>query len=96
MRWVALASAALLRYCGARSGLGAMPLGWMIWVGAVLSLSGVGGLLWCIVLALKARRAGLSDDAMRARLQHIVTLNMAALGVSALGLMAVVAGILLG
>jgi hypothetical protein len=67
----------------------------LIWAGAVLSLAGVGGLLWCIILALKARRAGLTDDAMRARLQHIVTLNMAALGISALGLMLVVAGILL-
>ena len=67
----------------------------LIWAGAVLSLGGVGGLIWCIVLALKARRAGLTDDAMRARLQHIVTLNMIALGVSALGLMLVVAGILL-
>jgi hypothetical protein len=68
----------------------------LIWTGAFLSLCGVGGLLWCILLALKARRAGLTDDAMRARLQHIVTLNMIALGVSALGLMLVVAGILLG
>lgn len=70
-------------------------MAWMIWGGAAASLCGVGGLLWCIFLALKARRAGLSDDAMRARLQHIVTLNMIALGVSALGLMMVVAGILL-
>ena len=68
---------------------------WMIWVGAAFSLAGVAGLLWCIFLALKSRRAGLTDDAMRARLQHIVTLNMIALGVSALGLMMVVAGILL-
>ena len=70
-------------------------MAWMIWVGTAASLCGLGGLLWCIFLALKARRAGLTDDAMRARLQHIVTLNMAALGVSALGLMMVVAGILL-
>ena len=68
---------------------------WMIGAGATLSLVGVAGLLWCIILALKARRAGLSDDVMRARLQHIVTLNMIALGVSALGLMLVVGGILL-
>ena len=67
----------------------------IIWTGAFLSLCGVGGLLWCIFLALKARRAGLTDDAMRARLQHIVTLNMAALGISALGLMLVVVGIVL-
>lgn len=67
----------------------------LILAGALLSLSGVGGLIWCIILALRARKAGLEDDAMRARLQHIVTLNMIALGVSALGLMLVVAGILL-
>lgn len=69
---------------------------WMIGAGATLSLGGVAGLLWCIYLALKARSAGLTDDVMRARLQHVVTLNMIALGVSALGLMMVVAGILLG
>jgi hypothetical protein len=67
----------------------------LIWAGALMSLCGVGGLFWCIYLAIKARREGLTDDAMRARLQHIVTLNMIALGVSALGLMLVVAGIVL-
>lgn len=67
----------------------------LIWIGSILSLCGVAGLIWCIILALRARRAGLAEDAMRARLQHIVTLNMIALGVSALGLMLVVAGILL-
>lgn len=67
----------------------------LILAGAVLSFGGIGGLIWCIILALRARKAGLDDDAMRARLQHIVTLNMIALGVSALGLMLVVAGILL-
>ena len=70
-------------------------MAWMIWGGALISLCGVGGLLWCILLALRARRAGLTDDAMRARMQHIVTLNMIALGISAIGLMSVVAGILL-
>ncbi|HSF63228.1 MAG TPA: hypothetical protein VLA78_02500 [Paracoccaceae bacterium] len=69
---------------------------YLIWIGAAIALAGVAGLVWCIVLALRARRAGLSDDALRARLQHVVVLNMGALGVSALGLMCVVAGILLG
>lgn len=64
-------------------------------IGAVVSLAGVAGLVWCIVLATRARRAGLSDDEMRARLQKVVALNMGALGVSALGLMLVVAGIFL-
>ncbi|WP_444665721.1 hypothetical protein [Cereibacter changlensis] len=69
---------------------------WLIWIGAAISLAGVAGLVWCIMLAMQARKAGLEEEAMRARLQRVVTLNMAALGISALGLMCVVVGILLG
>jgi hypothetical protein len=68
---------------------------YVIWGGAVLSMLGVAGLVWCIVMALSARRASLPEAEMRARLQRIVVLNMAALAVSALGLMAVVVGIIL-
>jgi hypothetical protein len=68
----------------------------LIGLGAVVSLIGVAGLVWCILLALKARRTSGSEDEMRGQLQHVVVLNMAALGVSALGLMLVVTGILLG
>lgn len=68
----------------------------LIWTGAALSLAGVAGLGYCILRATRARRAGLDDAAMRAELQRVVAINMAALGVSALGLMLVVAGILLG
>ena len=68
---------------------------WLIWIGAAVSLGGVAGLLRCIQLALRARKSGLDNTAMRARLQQIVTFNLAALGVSALGLMLVVAGIIL-
>ena len=69
---------------------------WLIWAGAVVSLAGLAGLVRCIQLALRARRAGLDGEAMRARLQRLVALNMGALMLSALGLMMVVIGILLG
>ncbi|MFN3972362.1 MAG: hypothetical protein ACK4L4_13480 [Gemmobacter sp.] len=69
---------------------------WLIWIGAAVALAGVAGLALCIALALRARGAGLPDAEMRAALQRVVVLNMAALGVSALGLMLVVTGILLG
>lgn len=69
---------------------------YLIWAGAVVSLIGVAGLAYCVVRALRARRAGLSDDAMRAELQRVVLINMGALGVSAIGLMMVVLGIFLG
>lgn len=68
----------------------------LIWIGAGMALLGVAGLIWCIRLALRARRAGLEQTAMRAQLQRVVVLNMGALGVSALGLMLVVLGIMLG
>jgi uncharacterized membrane protein len=68
---------------------------WLIWIGAAVSLGGIAGLLRCIQLALRARKSGLDNTAMRARLQQIITFNLAALGVSALGLMLVVIGIIL-
>lgn len=68
---------------------------WVIGIGAVLSLAGLVGVIGCIVGALKARRAGLDDETMRARLQKIVLWNMGALGLSMLGLMIVVVGIVL-
>lgn len=67
----------------------------MVWIGALVSLLGVAGLGWCVVLALRARNSGLPDEEMRGALQKVVIYNMAALGVSALGLMLVVMGIFL-
>ena len=67
----------------------------LIWAGAAVSLAGLAGLVWCILYALRARRAGLGDEALRARLQRAVLVNLAALFVSALGLMMIVVGILL-
>ncbi|WP_136682523.1 hypothetical protein [Falsirhodobacter xinxiangensis] len=69
---------------------------WLIVLGAILSLAGVAGLVWCIVLALRIRRANAPEEVVRGKLQRIVMVNLIALGVSSLGLMLVVAGILLG
>jgi hypothetical protein len=68
----------------------------LIWAGSALAVAGLAGILWCIRLVIVARRAGLSEAALRARLQRVVTLNLAALGLSVLGLMAVITGISLG
>ncbi len=68
---------------------------WLIWIGAALTLLGVAGLVWCIVLAMRAKRAGLPDAETRATLQRAVVLNMAALALSGLGLMCVVFGVFL-
>lgn len=43
---------------------------WIIWSGAALSLLGLLGLIWCIIKVTRAKRAGLTDDEMRAVLQR--------------------------
>ncbi|WP_306113627.1 MULTISPECIES: hypothetical protein [unclassified Roseovarius] len=67
----------------------------LVWLGAVVSLLGLAGLVWCIVTVWKARKAGLDDDALRAKLQQVVPMNTGALFLSMTGLMLVVVGILL-
>ena len=67
----------------------------LIWIGTALSLTGLTGIIGCIVSVLRARRAGLPDDALRARLQRVVAWNLAALFTSAIGLGLVAAGLIL-
>ena len=69
---------------------------WLVWIGAAVSLGGVATLGWCIWAAVAARRAKLPDAEMRARLQRIVVVNLGAVLLSAIGLMCVVTGVLLG
>ncbi|MFT4999625.1 MAG: hypothetical protein ACI861_001524 [Paracoccaceae bacterium] len=64
-------------------------------IGAVVALLGLIGLGYCIWLAVSAKRAELDEVDMKARLQKVVALNMAAMGFSAIGLMMIVIGILL-
>lgn len=64
--------------------------------GTVLTLAGVALLLWCVLLAVRAKRSGLPEAQMKAALQKVVALNLGALAISALGLMAVVIGLILG
>lgn len=68
----------------------------LIWIGAAVSLAGLAGIVVVILRVRAARRENLPESDLRARLQKAVALNMAALGLSALGLMMVVIGITLG
>jgi hypothetical protein len=67
----------------------------VIWGGAILTLVGVAGLIFCVLLAMRAKRDGLTGTAMEARLRRVVTLNLGALAISALGLMMVIVGVIL-
>ncbi|WP_432448924.1 hypothetical protein [Aliiroseovarius marinus] len=69
---------------------------WLIIIGAILSLIGLTGLVASALKVLKAKRAGLEDAELRARIQKAMALNMGALGLSVIGLMCVIVGISLG
>ena len=67
----------------------------LIWLGAAVTLAGLALLVWCILRVIRARRASLSDDELRAALQKILPVNTGALFLSVIGLMLVVLGIAL-
>lgn len=68
---------------------------WLILPGILVTLIGLGLLIYTIAGVWAAKRGGLSDDAMRAKLQSAVNWNLAAMGCSGLGLMMVAVGVLL-
>lgn len=68
---------------------------WIIWLGAAMTVIGVLMLVYCIVIAVRTRKSELPEEQMKAKLQKVVTLNLGALAISALGLMAVIFGIVL-
>lgn len=69
---------------------------WLIWTGAVLSLVGLAGLIWCIFKVSRAKRGNQDDAAMRATLRAVMPVNLGALFLSVIGLMMVIIGIFLG
>lgn len=67
----------------------------LIWAGTLLSVLGLAGLVYCIVSAIRARRSGLDDAALRDRLRGLVAWNLGALLLSTLGLALVATGLIL-
>jgi hypothetical protein len=67
----------------------------LIWAGALISALGLAGILYCIVIVTRAKRAGLTEEALRVKMQKVVALNLGALFTSIIGLMVVVVGIVL-
>ena len=68
----------------------------LVWGGAVLTLLGLAALFWCIVTVVRLRRTTPGQEEFRTRMQRVIAVNMGALMVSALGLICVVLGIILG
>ena len=68
---------------------------WLVWTGTAFALLGLCLVIYCIVVAIRLRSAGLEDAELRQKLQRVVAINMGALLISALGLMSVVFGVML-
>jgi hypothetical protein len=66
---------------------------YLVWIGAVVSLLGLIGLVLSILRVSKARKSGLSDEELRAAVQKVLPLNLGSLGLSVIGLMIVIVGI---
>ena len=67
----------------------------LIILGTVVTLIGLGVLIWCILMVASARRNIKDDVQMRERLQKMAAVNMLALFLSFIGLMIVVIGVIL-
>ena len=67
----------------------------LIILGTVVTLIGLGVLIWCIIMVASARRNIKDDVQMRERLQKMEAINMLALFLSFIGLMIVVVGVIL-
>ena len=68
----------------------------VVWIGAALSVLGLCGIIYSIVAVTRAKRANLPDDELRARISKVLPINLLALLISVIGLMAVVIGVMLG
>ena len=68
----------------------------LVIAGMAVTLLGLAGLIWCIILATRVRKSGATEAEARARLRRVVGINLGAMGLSALGLALVVTGLLLG
>ncbi|MEM9196287.1 MAG: hypothetical protein AAGD12_00400 [Pseudomonadota bacterium] len=68
----------------------------LFWVGLALTLVGLAGLARCILIARGLRRDGIAEAEARARLQGLVALNLASVGLAAFGLAFLLVALILG
>ncbi|PUB18899.1 hypothetical protein [Yoonia sediminilitoris] len=67
----------------------------VVWGGAALTALGFAGIVYTILAVRKAKKANLSDEELRAQVTRILPINLGALFVSMIGLMAVIIGVIL-
>lgn len=71
-------------------------MSYLVPVGSALTLIGLFGILWTVLLVRRAKVQALDDDDLKQRISRVLPINLAAFLTSALGLMAVLMGVILG
>jgi len=67
----------------------------LIGLGAVISVTGIAGIIASILKVRRARKTATDDTELKERIQAAMPLNLGSFFVSVLGLMCVVVGVLL-
>ena len=67
----------------------------LIYIGSILAILGLLGLVYCIIAAAKIKREGPEAENFAERMQKLGAMNMGALSVSTLGLIMVIMGMIL-
>lgn len=67
----------------------------LIWIGAGLTVVGLLGIVYSMIIVAQAKRANLPDEEMRAKLAKILPINLGTLFVAMIGLMMVIVGLML-
>lgn len=67
----------------------------LIWLGALISLIGIVGIILSVVKVRRAKATAKDDDELRALIQAAMPLNLGSFLLSVLGLMCVVIGVIL-
>ncbi|MBV7378059.1 hypothetical protein [Maritimibacter dapengensis] len=67
----------------------------LIYIGVLISVIGLIGLILSALRVVRAKRAGLDDDGLRDAVRRAMVLNFGALMLSAFGLILVIVGVIL-
>ncbi|QPH54680.1 hypothetical protein [Pontivivens ytuae] len=68
---------------------------WLIILGTITTILGLGGLGYCIREAARVKREGLTPEEAQPRLRALIAINLASVCVAAMGLGMVVVGVML-
>ena len=61
-------------------------MAWIAWLGFLIGSAGLVGLIYCMIKAWRARKSSRSDDELRKVLNGLLPINLASLGIAAVGL----------